>query len=64
MYRLIQNNTDRTMPAKTMTEGVLRLPRRIFRESIQFEDGGETALVLDVNGETLALYRYSDRAGG
>lgn len=64
MYRLIQNNTDRALPQKTMTEGVLRLPRRIFRESIQFEDGGETALVLDAKGETLALYRYSDRAGG
>jgi hypothetical protein len=62
MYKLIENNTARrAFPAKVSTEAVMRLANRAFRESVGFDEGGDVALVLDADGRTLALYRYSER---
>lgn len=62
MYKLIENNTARrSFPEKVSTEAVMRLARRSGGESVGFDEGGDIAIVLDADGRTLALYRYSER---
>jgi hypothetical protein len=58
MYNLKQNDTNRAYPSQVNSIRIMQLAKRKQGESIGFDDGGDTALILDANGKTLARYEY------
>lgn len=61
MYKLTINNTTRTYPETVTSMTILRLPKRKLGESVGFDNGGDTGLVLDADGRTLVQYEYQER---
>ena len=58
MYHLKQNDTNRTYPEKVNSIRIMQLAKRKQGESVGFDNGGDTALILDADGKTLARYEY------
>lgn len=58
-YRLTENKTGRALPEAVASVRVLQLAKRKKGESIGFDEGGDVALILDADGNTLARYDYN-----
>lgn len=61
MYHLYSNFTGRTLPEKVTSGRVVQLPKRSKGESLGFDQGGDIALIIGPDGETLAEYTYKER---
>ncbi len=61
MYKMTANNTSRVYPETVTCQSVNRLAKRKFGETIGYNNGGDTAVVLDADGRTLAQYEYQER---
>ncbi len=61
MYRLIENTTARALPDSVTGLRLMAYPRRRDGESIGFDDGGDTALLLDADGRALASWQFDQR---
>jgi hypothetical protein len=61
MYRLTHNGTNRALPETVTSPRIMQLPKRKQGESIGFDNGGDTALILNADGKTLAKYEYQER---
>jgi hypothetical protein len=60
-YFLKTNNSSRAMPESATVGRILQLVRRRKGESIGFDNGGEIALILGPDGETVASWVYDQR---
>ena len=58
MYTLTENTTARAYPTRVDSVRIMQLAKRKAGESIGFDNGGDLALILDANGNTLAAYEY------
>ena len=57
-YHIVFNVTKRIMPEIATGLHIMRYVRRRNGESIGFDDGGETASILDADGNTLAKWEF------
>lgn len=62
MFYITDNNTRRQMPEAATGMRLMQIAKRRDGESIGFDNGGETALLLDANGKTLAKWQFDHRA--
>ena len=62
MYYLTENKTARALPGYATGLRLMSYARRCDGESIGFDNGGETALLLDADGRTLAAWQLGRRA--
>jgi hypothetical protein len=61
MYYLTENKTPRALPGHATGLRLMAYARRRDGESIGFDNGGDTALLLDANGRTLAAWQFDQR---
>ena len=61
MFYLTQNNTKRALPGYATGIRLFCHARSANGESIGFDNGGETALLLDADGNTLAQWQFDNR---
>ena len=61
MFYLEQNATNRILPEIATGHRLMQMARRRNGETIGFDNGGETALLLDADGKTLAAWNFDQR---
>ena len=61
MYKMTANNTRCVYPETVTSQSINRLAKRKFGETIGYNNGGDTAVILDADGRTLAQYEYQER---
>lgn len=57
-YVLYMNQSGRDLPAKIDSDRAHRIARRSKGESIGYDQGGDILLLLDADGNDLAIYTY------
>lgn len=61
MFYLDQNATRRALPEVATGRRLMQMAGRRNGETIGFDNGGETALLLDADGKTLASWQFDNR---
>jgi hypothetical protein len=61
MFYLEQNTTKRQLPEAATSHRIMQTANRRNGESIGFDNGGDTALLLDADGKTLASWQFDQR---
>jgi hypothetical protein len=57
-YFLASQNTARVLPARVNSDRIGSVARRRYGESVEYENGGDTAVVYTADGAVIAVYEY------
>jgi hypothetical protein len=57
-YRLIMQNTARVLPARIGSDRIGGIARRRYGEGVEYENGGDTAILYSADGAVIAVYEY------
>jgi hypothetical protein len=57
-YYLASQNTARVLPVKLTSDTVQRIARKRYGEAVEYENGGDTAILYTADGHVIAVYEY------
>jgi len=58
-YRMTENTTRRALPENATGMRLMQIAKRAKGEIIGFDSGGDTALLMDADGRTLAQWEFA-----
>ena len=57
-YYLTTQNTTRILPARIGSDRIGGIARRRYGEGVEYENGGDTAVLYSTDGAVIAVYEY------
>jgi len=57
-YHLTMQNTKRVLPVRLGSDRIGGIARRRYGEGVEYENGGDTAILYSADGAVIAVYEY------